>query len=92
MDRVNGEIVQCQRVVTAAGEAHLKGLLEEHVERTGSIKATELLADWSNSLAKFWQLVPPSEASTPEASLENCEQGASSLAEVEGDKVEAVAA
>lgn len=34
-DRVNGEIVAIQRVQTAAGEAHLRGLIEAHVERTG---------------------------------------------------------
>ena len=34
-DRVNGEIVAVQRVVTAAGGAHLRALVEAHVERTG---------------------------------------------------------
>ena len=34
-DRVNGEIVACQRVCTATGNAHLRGLVEAHVERTG---------------------------------------------------------
>lgn len=67
-DKVNAEIVKVQRVVSKAGEAQLKGLLEEHVERTGSAKATALLADWDSSLPKFWQLVPPSEKETPEAS------------------------
>ncbi|KAL4447262.1 hypothetical protein ABPG77_007295 [Micractinium sp. CCAP 211/92] len=67
-DRVNGEIVAIQRVQTAAGEAHLRGLIEAHVERTGSAKGKAILADWSNSLQKFWQLVPPSESNTPQAS------------------------
>ena len=39
-----------------------------HVETTGSQKGAAILADWPASLGKFWQLVPPSEASTPEAS------------------------
>lgn len=34
-DRVNGEIVAIQRVQTKAGEEHLRGLIEAHVERTG---------------------------------------------------------
>lgn len=38
------------------------------MEATGSEKGKAILADWSNALGKFWQLVPPSEASTPEAS------------------------
>ena len=33
---VNAEIVAIQRVQTAAGEAHLRGLVEAHVERTGA--------------------------------------------------------
>jgi len=77
-DKVNAEIVSVQRVVSKAGEAHLKGLLEEHVERTGSAKATALLADWDASLAKFWQLVPPSEKQTPEASAKAEEKAAAS--------------
>jgi hypothetical protein len=34
----------------------------------GSAKAQALLADWSNAVQKFWQLVPPSEANSPQAS------------------------
>lgn len=130
-NRVNGEIVAIQRVQTEAGAAHLRGLIEAHVERTGeaarrggavrrrgsaavlegppqcgacirlawplrlnrvtrqshrrpstwrlpppppppspagSAKGQAILADWSNALQKFWQLVPPSESNTPQAS------------------------
>ncbi len=34
----------------------------------GSAKGKAILGDWSNSLQKFWQLVPPSESNTPQAS------------------------
>lgn len=34
----------------------------------GSAKGKAILADWSNALQKFWQLVPPSEANSPQAS------------------------
>ena len=56
-----------QRVCSAAGAAALRKLVADHVERTGSELGSELLANWSESLGKFWQLVPPSEANTPEA-------------------------
>ncbi|GLC45038.1 Ferredoxin-dependent glutamate synthase 1, chloroplastic/mitochondrial [Pleodorina starrii] len=65
-DKVNTEIVAVQRVVTTAGEAHLKGLISAHADRTGSAKAKALLANWEASLGKFWQLVPPAEKNTPE--------------------------
>ena len=33
-----------------------------------SKRGSEILADWSSAVGKFWQLVPPSEEGTPEAS------------------------
>lgn len=66
-DKVNPEIVKIQRVATAAGEQHLKGLIEAYLERTGSKTAQAILENWSEYLPKFWQVVPPSEADSPEA-------------------------
>jgi glutamate synthase (ferredoxin) len=66
--KVNGEIVIAQRVESQAGEAQLKGLIEAHVAKTGSPKGAKILESWSEYLPKFWQLVPPSEMNTPEAS------------------------
>ncbi|MGL5082529.1 MAG: glutamate synthase-related protein [Microcoleaceae cyanobacterium] len=68
LERVNPEIVKAQRVCTPAGEAQLRHLIEQHVEHTGSAKAQGILENWAESLPKFWQVVPPSEANTPEAS------------------------
>jgi glutamate synthase (ferredoxin) len=65
---VNLETVQLQRVCTVAGERQLRGLLEAHAEKTGSLKAQEILSAWDDYLPRFWQLVPPSEAKSPEAS------------------------
>ena len=45
----------------------LQQLIQAHLERTGSPKAGQILANWSEYLPKFWQVVPPSEADTPEA-------------------------
>lgn len=60
-EKVNGEIVNCQRVITDGGAAQLKGLIQAHLEKTGSKKAKAILDNWQSELAKFWQLVPPSE-------------------------------
>lgn len=59
MEHVNLEIVKAQRVSTPEGEAILKGMIENHVELTGSPKAKQVLAKWEESLPRFWQLVPP---------------------------------
>ncbi|MBD2092332.1 glutamate synthase subunit alpha [Microcoleus sp. FACHB-1515] len=65
-DRVNPE-VKMQRICTQAGEQQLKELIELHLDRTSSPKAKQILDDWSNYLPRFWQLVPASEADSPEA-------------------------
>lgn len=72
--KVNREIVQIQRICTSAGEEQLKTLIEAHLDRTGSPKAAVILANWSEYLPKFWQVVPPSEADSPEASDRSLEE------------------
>ena len=67
-EKVNPEIVKIQRVATKAGEKQLKDLISAHVEKTNSVKSKAILADWETYLPKFWQIVPPSEAESPEAS------------------------
>ena len=71
--KVNPEIVKVQRVLTPAGERQLKALIVDHAKRTGSQKATHILAHWSEFLPQFWQIAPPSEAETPEANSEMAE-------------------
>ena len=65
--KVNPEIVKVQRVVTPAGEAQLKDLIQSHFDRTQSQRAKQILEQWTEYLPKFWQVVPPSEADSPEA-------------------------
>nr|WP_088894532.1 glutamate synthase large subunit [Leptolyngbya ohadii] len=65
--KVNPEIVKVQRVVTPAGEQQLKDLIQAQADRTGSPKAKQILENWTEALPKFWQVVPPSEAESPEA-------------------------
>ncbi|MGD1804102.1 glutamate synthase large subunit [Dapis sp. BLCC M126] len=72
--RVNNEIVSIQRVSTPAGETQLKELISLHFEKTGSEKAKAILANWSEYLPKFYQVVPPSEAETPVASVDSGKQ------------------
>jgi glutamate synthase (ferredoxin) len=71
--KVNPEIVKVQRVISEAGEQQLKDLIAAHAERTGSPKAARILANWETYLPKFWQVVPPSEADTPEANPDAAE-------------------
>jgi glutamate synthase (ferredoxin) len=72
--KVNREIVKIQRVTTPAGEQQLKDLIQVHADHTGSPKAKMILANWSEYLPQFWQVVPPSEADTPEANPKAVEE------------------
>ena len=69
-DLVNHAIVNVQRVVSDVGRQQLYDLIKTHERRTGSPKAQEIIANWAEYLPKFWQLVPPSEADSPEAKTE----------------------
>jgi glutamate synthase (ferredoxin) len=69
-DLVNHAIVKVQRVVSNVGRQQLYDLIKTHGDRTGSPKAQEIIANWAEYLPKFWQLVPPSEADSPEAKTE----------------------
>jgi glutamate synthase (ferredoxin) len=64
--KVNPEIVKIQRICTPEGEAQLKELITNYVQKTGSKKGQLILDNWANYVPKFWQVVPPSEAETPE--------------------------
>ncbi len=66
--KVNPEIVKLQRVTASAGEQQLKSLIQAHYDRTQSQKARLILDDWATYLPQFWQVVPPSEAESPEVS------------------------
>lgn len=59
IEHVNLEIVKAQRIATPEGEAIVKGMIEKHVELTGSPKGKSVLANWEENLPRFWQLVPP---------------------------------
>jgi len=64
--KVNPEIVKLQRVTSAIGAAQLRQLITAHRDRTGSAKAAMILQEWERYLPLFWQVVPPSEANSPE--------------------------
>jgi glutamate synthase domain-containing protein 3 len=57
--------------------AQLRQLIEAHAQKTGSPKAQEIWANFAVYLPQFWQLVPPSEADTPEARSNSLSVGGS---------------
>ncbi len=56
--RANMETLSVQTVQSAYWEAQLKGLIEQHVEETGSVQGAKVLLRWAEMLPKFKQLCP----------------------------------
>ena len=55
--RTNHQLVDLDPVDEARGK-QLKGLVTEHLERTGSDVARELLSRWDEALAEFTLVIP----------------------------------
>ena len=61
VDRYNHELIDIHRINPESMEAHLhhlRGLVEEHVELTGSVWGEEILEDFRSYLPKFWLVKP----------------------------------
>ena len=56
--RCNAAIVDDIEELGADDAAFVAGLMEEHLKRTGSIKAKELLADWDNTVQRLKKVFP----------------------------------
>ena len=54
----NPGMVDLDPVETDEDIATLRGLVEQHLESTGSANARRVLADWPNALAKFVKVAP----------------------------------
>jgi glutamate synthase (ferredoxin) len=57
-NRLNRELVRADRVTEADEIETLRGLIQRHRELTGSERARELLAGWSQQLGLFWKVAP----------------------------------
>ncbi|HRQ63470.1 MAG TPA: glutamate synthase-related protein, partial [Xanthomonadaceae bacterium] len=65
VDRFNHELIDIHRIVPEQMENHLhhlRGLIQRHVEETGSDRGAEVLDDFRGFLGRFW-LVKPKAAS-----------------------------
>ena len=65
--RVNSEMVVALPMKREADLNELKGLIKLHAEKTGSARATALLADWANAAHKFVRVIAKERAALEEA-------------------------
>nr|YP_010902632.1 glutamate synthase [Hypnea nidulans]WCH54487.1 glutamate synthase [Hypnea nidulans] len=68
--KVNHEIICPQRIITREAEEQLKNIIELYEIKTKSNKAKSILNNWEYHLNMFWQMVPPSENSSPLTNIE----------------------
>jgi glutamate synthase domain-containing protein 3 len=57
-DRLNPQMVQLARLSGGLDESLLKAMVERHYELTESIRAGEILDDWTRRRDHFWRVVP----------------------------------
>lgn len=66
-NRVNGEMVELERIAFTDEAKELEGLLKYHRDATGSERAAELLENWAAMSLRFWRVSaqPASEIAQP---------------------------
>ena len=70
--RYNAELVAVQRVVDLNLALLLRRLVEEHLAKTGSERARQIVDDWEAQRRVFWHIVPK----TKVAYIEGANEGA----------------
>jgi glutamate synthase (NADPH/NADH) large chain len=54
----NADTIVWRSIASAHWAGLLRALVEEHAQRTGSLRAQALVADWPDALRAFRQIVP----------------------------------
>ena len=57
-ERCNPELVDLERLEDEREVAYIRGMIEQHLERTGSPVARRLLGEWAATVGRFVQVVP----------------------------------
>jgi glutamate synthase (ferredoxin) len=56
--RVNKQMVDSERLEDAEEIAHVRAMIERHLQYTGSTRAKQVLDNWDEMLAKFVRIMP----------------------------------
>ncbi|GIV78466.1 MAG: glutamate synthase [Litorilinea sp.] len=80
--RYNPELIAIRRL-QEEDVAELKALIQQHWEKTGSLRAQSILEDWETHRHYFWYVAPRENVVAIEAATE----GSGQVEEEEGDKV-----
>jgi glutamate synthase (ferredoxin) len=81
--RYNPELIAVRRLRGNGDDRLLKQLIQEHCEKTGSVRARALLEDWETQRQSFWHVAPRENI----VALEAATEGSGEEAEGEEEKV-----
>lgn len=56
--RYNPELIRIRRLTSGEAEQRLKHLIQTHVEKTGSVRGAQVLADWPVQRQSMWHITP----------------------------------
>jgi len=57
-EKCNMEMIELENVEATKEVDELRGMIETHQSKTGSVVAERMLADWDNTLGKFVKVIP----------------------------------
>ena len=58
-EKINPQLIKLERTTEKVDEDTLVGLIQKHLELTGSQRAEKILANWDTFLPLFWKVVTP---------------------------------
>jgi len=56
--RLNPQLVRAERIANDTDEARVRELVQQHADKTSSAWSRGLLANWEETRASFWKIVP----------------------------------
>jgi glutamate synthase domain-containing protein 3 len=72
--RYNQELIAIRRVRGGGDDVAPKALVQEHFDKTGSLRARALLEDWESQRRFFWHIAPRANMRAIEAANEGAEK------------------
>jgi len=56
--RLNPQLVRAERIANDSDDARVRDLVQQHADKTGSAWSRGLPANWDETCANFWKVMP----------------------------------
>lgn len=64
-NKINPQLIKLERITEKVDEDTLVGLIQKHLELTGSRRSEHILAEWDKFLPLFWKIITPPPPTPP---------------------------